>query len=307
MNRMEMETFFRLKVDSLLMTASWVERVRTELGLVGVSQVWTEGPAWYLWLEGSPGAYGLELVDASSVDQSGPEVVQGLFTVRYYPSPDEPVFSGFSAQEQALVQGAGFDQSGTPRFEALSGIPPQCFVVGTLQLALQPDAEWALFELSALETCRYVITPGPGQPSELARQVPGRSLCYRLFRPLLGLYAFTSRHTPIRARLCQFLGMEQVEADGEISWRNADGVSLQSLEVLFGSMPGEQPRAARDLLDQSKPSDPARVLLDEVFDCAHYHGPEESFISEPILSPSWWRLAAADYKSELASSCGCEH
>lgn len=307
MNHLEMETFFRLKIDSLLMSASWVERLRSELGLVGVSQVWRENPSWYLWLADSAGAYGLELVEASGGDQPGQDIPRALFCIRYYPNPDQPEFSDFSPREQALVLGGGFDESHTPRSEALSEIPPQCFVVGTMELAWQPDGDWALFGLSALKSCRLLQTPGPGLAPQLVRSLPGRALCSRLLRPLLGLYAFTSRHTPVRARLCRLPGMEQLDSGGEITWREAPGVGLHCLEVLFGGQPGQQPPAARELLRQSAPSDPDQVVLDQVFDCAHYHGPEESFLGEPLLSPSWWRLASADYKSELASSCGCEH
>ncbi len=28
-------------------------------------------------------------------------------------------------------------------------------------------------------------------------------------------------------------------------------------------------------------------------------------LGQPLLSEDWWRMAGVDYKSELASSCGC--
>ena len=51
-------------VDGLWLSATWVERLRSELGLAGLHQVWCERPAWYVWLMGDGGAYGLELLQA---------------------------------------------------------------------------------------------------------------------------------------------------------------------------------------------------------------------------------------------------
>jgi hypothetical protein len=52
---MDLDSFFRNKVESLLITASWVEQVQQMLDLKGVSQVWGDRPEWYVWVEDAPG------------------------------------------------------------------------------------------------------------------------------------------------------------------------------------------------------------------------------------------------------------
>lgn len=84
-----METFLQGHMDGLLVAASWVERLREELGLEGVHQVWGEVPTWYLWLADSPGAYCLEMVDVSRV---GDGLINGSFAVKFYPALDSEFF-----------------------------------------------------------------------------------------------------------------------------------------------------------------------------------------------------------------------
>jgi hypothetical protein len=304
---MDLENHFRLKLESLLMNATWVERLRAELGLTGVSQVWSGKPAWYFWLRDAAGAFCLELVETGWTGGGQAHITQGLFTIRYYPNPDEPDFSSFSPQEQALALGPGFDHSHTPRFETLPEIPDGCFRVGVLQWSLPPEGDWALFSLSAMQTCRFWSGPQAGRPPMLLRCIPGLDLSRCLFKVLLGLFSFTSKQTPVRARLYKHPGFEQQESGGQSIWRESGEFDLFNLEVFYSNRPGHLPRAARRKMEPLEQQDDVQVIFDQVFECAHYHGPQNCLGTDPLLNPKWWHLAHADYKSELASSCGCAH
>lgn len=298
-----METLFRLRVDSLLQSASWVGDLRNDVGLAGMSQIWEDAPGWYLWLRDRAGAYGLELAEATPPDSPGGPV-SGLFTIRYYPSPDEAAFNQFSNLERRLVLGPEFDHSGTPCFEARDSLAPELFVVGAMELALDPDNGWALFGLSALDECLCLEADGP---SWAVRRVPGWELSLPLFSALAGLHAFSNRHTPLQARICQMPGLEQVTRQGQTEWRESDAAALHSMEVLFGPEPGAAPAGAGRLMDERRPEGPATVVLDQAFTCHHFHGPGPLVCGQPAFSPDWWSLANCGYTSELASSCGCKH
>ena len=60
---MDLEVFFRSRIEGVLIQASWSEEVRRLLAIAGASQVWEERPAWHFCLEGTPGAYHLRLED----------------------------------------------------------------------------------------------------------------------------------------------------------------------------------------------------------------------------------------------------
>jgi hypothetical protein len=55
----DFDSFFRNRVEGLLIRASWVGEVRRMLGLTGVSQVWDGQAAWYFWLQAAVGEYGV--------------------------------------------------------------------------------------------------------------------------------------------------------------------------------------------------------------------------------------------------------
>lgn len=305
------ETFFRGQIDAVLIVASWVQRLQRELGISGVSQLWSERPGWYLWLDDAPGAHELELLEAAAVGPPGSSLLRGRFGLKLYPRPDSPVFEQFSAQEQALVQGPLFDEHHTPTFEAQDKIAPHLFQVGLVEMLTTPAAEWALFSLCALDAClcREQGTAGsPATEGELVRRVPGWELSYRLFHRLLCLYAFSTKNPPARVSLVREPGFIQVLAPGrEPAAEPYPGCELRSLSVLFCADPARPPRQARELMDQGALEDALFTAFDLDFACGHLHAGELGPAERGMISRDWWRYAGADYKSELASSCGCEH
>lgn len=285
-------------VDGLWLSATWVERLRSELGLAGLHQVWSERPAWYVWLAGEAGAFGLELLQAEQ-DRG---LARGLFMVKYYPSPAGGLWESFSLEERDLA-GVSFDQSGTPAFEAREHIPPHLFQVGALEIITNLDREWCGFSLCALSQCRWV-----GPDGGLARNVPGWRLSHTLLTKMLGLHAYTSKHTPVLAGFSQEPGLEvRLDEAGRDESVLCPQTKAYQLSLIFGSEPGRPPLSQEAWQEISPPTTRQGQSWEQGFSCRHYHPWEASAEGLPVLSPLWWSLAEVGYTSELASSCGCEH
>ena len=65
---MDFDSFFRNKVESMLITASWVGQVQKMLGLAGVNQVWGDRPEWYIWIDGAAGVYALVFEEGETIE-----------------------------------------------------------------------------------------------------------------------------------------------------------------------------------------------------------------------------------------------
>ena len=89
---MDLDSFFRNKVESMLITASWVEQVQKMLDLVGVSQVWGDRPEWYVWIDGAPGAYALVFEQSGTIATADQVLNVGQFVVKCYPYLTASVF-----------------------------------------------------------------------------------------------------------------------------------------------------------------------------------------------------------------------
>jgi hypothetical protein len=112
-------------------------------------------PAWYVWLQTSPGAFQLGLEEAGPLSEgAGAAAWHARFSIRYYPAPLETSFALFSAEERVGVLGGWLDETGTPRIELADRIPEALFVVGSLEWAATADGEAAVVGLSALDRLR---------------------------------------------------------------------------------------------------------------------------------------------------------
>lgn len=111
------------------------DQARNLTGLASIHQLADArgAPGWLLWCAGRPGAYQLEMVDASTVPLLGSEA---LLALRYFPSPDEPAMAEFTEQERELRLSPAFDHTGTPIFGALELGGTDLFVLGRLTLRL---------------------------------------------------------------------------------------------------------------------------------------------------------------------------
>ena len=291
----------------MLVTASWVDEVRETLGITGVSQIWDEKPAWYFWVSGLQGAYQLQL-ESADIDE---QAAAGVFIIKYYPSPLDRVFSAFSAEECALVQGAYFDHTNTPRYEKREQIPANLFNVASIIFSALPDNPRASLSFQALTTTRVVHRTGPGSGSNCNRrdrQVPSWELGFALFERLVGLYAFYSKKTPARIALSRSPGFEYiVKPGGEFQCVDTTDIHAYSLSIFFGDGDPHIPWPGSPPGDWMK-DDLQEKLFDRIYDPLWEPARPEGLPGlKTAVNPSWWELARACYASSLASTCGCGH
>jgi hypothetical protein len=307
------DSFFRNKVESMLITASWVEHVRHMLNLKAVSQVWGEKPEWYIWIDQAPGVYALALEDGETVETAGKTLCAGHFAVKCYPYVDSSIFAAFSPQEQELLTGDLFDETHTPRLEARACIPETFFAVGSVSIILDEAETLALLMVDSLDTLRLrtrsasdlrMTSPAGTDESGIIRNVPGWQISYPLFDRLAGLYAFYSRQPPAFIGATRSPGFEYlVDGDQNIECRFCAATRQLTAGLLF--------------LKTSQ----AASLVDSIWQ--GFLGPEDEIILRRQLPPSfdnqlnlagprkvpinalWWKLADTELKSELSSTCGC--
>jgi hypothetical protein len=320
----DLESFFRDRIEGMLSTASWVAKVKDLLGIEGVSQIWGEAPAWYFWISGAPGVYLFQL-SAASISEKHPKTARGTFAVKCYPYADRDAFRHFSFLERDLVQSRFFDGTHTPTFEDRERLPEALFNVGIMEYEVGLDDDMACIRLESLDTLRigyaketiqeYALI-GKSRPfakGETDRSVPGWKMGYLFFDRFLSLYAFYCKTKPLRLRLTRTSGFEYVYNGGDtFECVDAPNIHCLSASAYFGAADGHPYRndfqAQRPAEKDNKP-DKAKVLYDQAFHCGHCHSIDEmadkKLPEQMRINPLWWSLADAKYKSELASSCGC--
>ena len=317
---MDLESFFRSRIENMLITASWIEEIKQVLQLTGVSQVWGDGPpAWYFWVGSAPGVHELRLEDTFARNSGGQELYSSLFAVKFYPSPHSPVFHDFSSEEQTFLQSPFFDDTNTPKFECYDKIPDLLFKVATLEFTIDTQSNQTLFKLESLDRIRTRFnkeTTVEWRPlkqkkrfrkGEIDRDVPGWDLGYYLYDRILGLYAYYSRTKPSRVIMTRETGFEFVydRRDGLLPHTTNDA-KLEALTVIFSGEANSSGLPGDDFIPEQTKDINKEVILDRCFPCGHPRELNSKSLSRlPLLNERWWSLAEADYKSGLALTCGC--
>jgi len=318
------EHLFRNQIDGMLTTVSWVEAVKALLGIDGVSQIWETTPAWYFWFAAAQGVYHLELSETSIRDDA-PRIVRGTFTVKCYPYADRGAFNLFSFQERNLVLSRFFDNTHTPRFEDRKRIPETLFNVAVLEYELDQETDRACFTLESLDTMRIRYAKDTVQHYDLIgkskehaqgetdRAVPGWQMGFLFLDRFLSMHAFYRKAKPTRLRITRSDGFEYVYiGHGRVECVAVPDVHCLCASVSFGPADGCHDltgiQAHRPAEHDGEPEG-ATVLYDQAFTCGHCHAAGNRAVDElpdhTYLNPLWWSLADADYKSHLASACGC--
>ena len=318
------ENMFRNQIDGMLTTVSWVDEVKTMLGIDGVSPIWSKAPAWYFWFAEAQGVYHLQLSEVS-IREEPPGTARGTFAVKCYPFTDQRAFNLFSFQERHLVQSRFFDHTHTPRFEDRQRIPDTLFNVAVMECELDLEHDRACFTLESLDSMRVGYDKEAAQHYELIgksrtyakgetdRAVPGWEMGYLFFDRFLSMHAFYSKAKPVRLRVTRSPGFEYVyTGDDTFECVAAPDVHCLSASVFFGPASGHHHLAdmkADPLVTHETAPDRTGVLYDQTFTCGHCHTAGDSAChalpDHTHINPLWWSLADADYKSHLASSCGC--
>lgn len=320
----ECESFFENKVNSMLVTTSWIDELKDLLGMEAVSQIWGEVPAWYMWLSDAQGVYRLQLADATT-DEKSPAQKQGLFSIRCYPYDNTTVFDAFSYEEQVLRRSHLFDDTHTPRFEAMQRIPDSLFNVAALEYRVDQDDTMACFTLESLDILRCVYPEETVQhfdligksrcyrKGEIGRSVPGWQLAYPVFDRLLGMYAYYSKVKPVRVRITRSTGFEYVNTGAQkFSCQNSPDIHRLTASVFFASPTRADAGGCQNESDAMAPDEEpgqVEILLDRAFPCGHHHhmakvAPLQTIDGAPV-NPLWWSLAETAFASNLASTCGC--
>jgi hypothetical protein len=320
----ECESFFEGKVNSMLVTTSWIDGLKDCLGINAVSQIWGEVPAWYMWLSGAQGAYRLELAHAMT-DENSPANRRGFFYIKCYPFEGSTVFDSFSFEEQMLRRSHFFDDTHTPRFEQNERIADSLFNVAAMEYHVNQDDTMACITLDSLDTLRCVYPEETVQhydligkkrryqAGEIGRTVPGWQLGYPVFDRLLCMYALYSKAKPIRVRITRSAGFEYVHG-GKHTFDCLDAPDTQrwTASICFASPdPCNEGihQHGTDFPAPEEEADRVDIILDRRFPCGHYQ-PIEKMASTQVdeyapINPLWWSLAETAHTSSLASTCGC--
>jgi hypothetical protein len=303
----------------MLVTASWVERVKHLTGLKAVSQIWGQKPAWYFWINNMSGAYSLQLENSATEKRDDLNWHNGNFSIKYYPHPREEVFTTFSFQEQCFANSEYFDRTQTPRPEDKEKIPATLFNVATMEYSTGPDDDApAILSLTSLDALRmswkqetvqkYSMFPEEKifKRGDTDRNVPGWELGLGMFDRLLSLYSFYSKAKPLRVVMTRSAGFEYV-CDPTHGWQCEDSsdLNMYSLNVFFVPETQKVDRSVEDMLDRRCFGEGQELLYEREFLCGHLHSTTDQFPKPVFLNALWWSLAESDYKSELASTCGC--
>ena len=311
---MDFDSFFRNKVESMLLTASWVEQVQKMLNLAGVSQVWGERPEWYIWIDGAPGVYALIFEEGETIEAADQNRVLGQFAVKCYPYETASVFDSFSPAEREMVSGELFDHTHTPRLEYRQRIPEAFFTVGSLSFMLNAAETAVMFTFDSLDYLKWAkMTTKTSQRNGLndshekriIRNIPAWQAGNPLFDRLISLYAFYSKRSPAFIGATRSPGFEcTVDIDQTLESRVCEETWQYSTSVLFLSA-----TATDELVDTYWRThlDPEEKIVFE-HGCSHSACKHFKVDGRPpvVINPLWWDLAHVDLKSELTSTCGCE-
>ncbi|MBR9985673.1 MAG: hypothetical protein KFF68_07180 [Desulfosarcina sp.] len=320
----ECESFFENKINSMLVTTSWIDELKDLLGMEAVSQIWGEVPAWYMWLSDAHGVYRLQL-EAAMNEENNPVNKQGCFSIKCYPFDSTTVFDTFSYEEQVLSRGRFFDDTHTPRFEDMQKIPDSLFIVAAMEYRVNQDDTMACLTLESLETLRWVYPEETVQhfdligksrcyrKGEIGRSVPGWQLGYPVFDRLIGMYAYYSKARPVRVRITRSPGFEYVHTgDRTFACLDAPEIHRLAASVFFASPSCPDRRIGLNepnVLEPEKEPGQVEILLDRTFPCGHLHHSETMAFLPTVegapVNPLWWSLAETAYASNLASTCGC--
>ena len=314
----DIQSFLSTRIDGMLITASWVDKVKLLLGLQGVSQVWSETPTWSFWLTESPGPYELVLESIDQDKDTNSAIASGQFLVKLFPHPNGSAFAGFSREEQELVSSDLFDETNTMRFEARNRIHPHLFTIASIGISLpEKDDTGGLFTLEAPEVSRWSIrqheksesahraaTIGIAQ-GNVIRNVPAWDLARCLFDRVVSLHAFAAEARPCRVVATSSPGFEVIQDDkGLITVEETSHIQLRTLSVLFASANSSDMSDMANILEQDTARPDCEILLDWQSACTCHSAPPPK--DQDLVSEWWWRMAETERVSHHGSTCGCQ-
>lgn len=306
----DFDSFFRNRIEAMLIKASWVGAIQSMLGLKATSQVWNGRAEWYLWLDRAPGVYALSFIDGQDVHLAGRRFHEGIFTVKCYPYRSHGTFADYSPEERRLIESDWFDATNTPCFEAQREIPDQLFAIGGFSMVIDPHGELALMTFESLDALKLHQgqAPSPGADeaaaTSLIRNVAGWRTGSLLFDCLVGLYANGCKQPPIFAGATCGAGFESIlQADAVVDCRPSEACRRMGLSIGF-DLPGDAARAIESLW-RTRLEPEETILAAAWLPATACRLPDYRFPQDVTVNPLWWEIAHSNFKSELNSACGC--
>lgn len=302
----DLEGFFRTKIDSMLIPLSWVDEIRKAIGIEGAHQVWGDKPAWYLWISGAPGVYDIELVETDTSKQEGIELLQGAFSLRCYPFTHSPTFKTLSFEEQCLLESKFFDQTNTPVFEYREEIPQNLFTVGIIECGFDSDEGIAYFTFESLDNSRIsfqkeMILNYPlinkskrFRKGEADRQVRGTEVGYVFFDKLLCIFSFSRKKMPKRVLNLRSSGFEYVyDQSNALACVDSEEIKVNTISVLYDiTDEGTAYNQIEQLGNQFK-AKKEDIIYDQTFSSGDFRFERDEFRNMMPLNNKWWSLAQA--------------
>ena len=312
----EFESFFRNKIEEMLILSSWSEQFRSDIGFNGVSQIWGDRLAWYFWLADSPGVYQLEMMNTEEDMDIRGDRCTAVFQVKCYPYQESPEFQSFSFLERKLVQSNLFDDTNTPAFEHQGDIPPDLFTVATVEITMDLEGNATIISFESMDylRIRYVQEAHQSYPiinlersfncQEIDRDVPGFQMGYPLFDCLMCLYANTFKQPPLEIRCSKSPGYEAIVKGGDVYAREINNIKGFKLSMFY-SVKGLSSYPDMDCTLENSDEGSEDIIYDRSFACGNFHENKGDKKLPVMLNRKWWSLAHTHYESELTSSCGC--
>ena len=307
----DLESFFRNKVESMLITASWVEQVQKMLDITGVSQVWGDRPEWYVWIDDAPGVYALVFENGKLINAIDQTLYMGQFAVKCYPFKTADVFDTFSPAERQMIGSDLFDNTHTPRLETLHKVPEAFYTIGSISFVVDAAETVALFSFDSLNFLRWsnftakIHSEHHSTEKSFIRNIPGWQVGYPFFDRLISLYAFYSKQPPVFIGATQSPGFETIiDTHQSPVSQVCAGIQQWSTSVLFAT--SGDTTAWVDTFWRAQLDHEEQIVFEHAcsqFACHQFTKEAKSHVA---INSLWWDLARTDIKSELASTCGCE-
>jgi hypothetical protein len=308
-SRINERGLIRRVMEDVFILLSLDEEACSKIGFTKISPAMGETPAWYLWTKDRKGAYSLQLsgiepADAKSNRRRSSRTqrvvwVTSDFILRYYPSPEEPIFEEYAFVERQVRTSPCFDHTGAPLSDKQDSIHRALFVIGTLHLAFDRELNFARLGISSQDRWTEILKGGTVVKTDytrtievlpegsVIRNVPGWELSWCLFDKLLLSFCYVHKSCPIALRLSKSPGVAyHINTDGgaiEVQdatlheWTLGTGVLLQSGQNLSTS---KTPLKKIFLASLQYSPEEEEFLVDYI-----ENAPESE---RPWIDPAWW-------------------
>jgi hypothetical protein len=310
----------RRVMEDMFILLSLDEQACDRIGFTKISPVIGKTSAWYLWPKDRKGAYSLQLAGTEPADAKSDGTrssrnkkvvwVVSDFILRYYPSPEEPIFEEYAFVERQVRTSPCFDHTGAPFSDKQDSIHKALFVIGTLHLAFDRELNFARLGISSQDRWTEILKGGAVVKTDhrrtievlpegsVIRNVPGWELSWCFFDKLLLSFCYVHKSCPIALRLSKSPGVAyyidthgiaiEVQDAAIHEWTLGTGVLLQSGQKLSTSLTPLRKIFLASL--QYSPEDD-ESLVD------YLEGPPES--ERPWIDPAWWRASSWSFSSRL--------